>query len=116
MIRCGHRAELRRGGFRIGTAEILLLLCGTCSRLDHAIRRLALALQPLLPPFVLRAGVDHHRSIRRPVERDLTFIGFIGRSRTVLGRLCVGEDTDLCPCVMGYSLGDQPPAFVLGSG
>ena len=111
-----HGAELPRRGVRIGVAEIFLLLSSTCSGLDRAIRGLDVTYQPLLPPFVLRAGVDHHRSIRRPVERDLTLIGFIGRGRTVLGRLGVGEDTDLCPGVMGYSLGDQPPAFVIGSG
>src|SRR2546427_8064702 len=34
-------------------------------------RGLDVPCQPLLPPFVLGAGVDHHGAIRRPVERDL---------------------------------------------
>ena len=116
MVGGGHGAQLRRRSFRIGAAEILLLLRGARSGLEGALRGLDVTFQPLLPPFVLRAGVDHHRPIGCPVERDLALIGFIGSARTVRGRLRVGEDADLFPRVVGHGLGDEPPAFVIGGG
>ncbi len=112
MVGGVHGAELRRRGVRIGAAQIRRLLSGPCSGLDGALRGLDVPCQPLLPPFVLRAGVDHHRAIRRPVERDLALIGFLGCARTVLGWLRVGEDADLFPRVVGHGLGHEPPAFV----
>ena len=51
----GHSAEPRRRGFRIGAAEILLLLSGLGCRLDGTIRGLDIPCQSLLPPFVLGA-------------------------------------------------------------
>ena len=70
MVGGGHGAELRRRGVRIRAAEVLLLLRGPDRGLHRAIRGLDVPCQPLLPPFVLRAGVDHHGPIGRPVERD----------------------------------------------
>jgi hypothetical protein len=58
--------------------------------------------------------VHDHRPIRRPVERHLALIGFIGRHSTVLGRLGVGENADLFPGVVSHGLGDETPAFVIG--
>jgi hypothetical protein len=116
MVGSGHRAERRRRRVRIGAAALLLLLSGPCSGLDCAIGGLDIACQPLLPPLVLCAGVDHHCAIRRPGERDLALIGFLGCDRTVLGRLRVGQDTDLFPGVVRHGLGHEPPARVRGGG
>ena len=109
-----HGAPRRRRGFRIGAADIRLLLCGARGSLQGTLRRLERTFQPLLPPCVLCAGVEHHRPLRRPVECDLALIGFIGRDRTVPSRLRVGEDADLFPCVVCHSLGDAPPACIRG--
>lgn len=109
-------AELRRRGVRIGAAEILVLLSGPSCMLDSTIGGLHLACQPLLSPFVLRAGVAHHRPIGPPVERDLALIDFIGRRWPGLGRLRGGEDADFCSGVVGDRLSDQPPALTLGGG
>ena len=64
--------------------------------------------------FVLRAGVDYHGAIGRPVERDLALRDFISRRRTMRGRLRVGEDADGLPGVVRHGLGDEPPARVRG--
>ena len=114
MGRWGQSAELRRRRFRIGAAAILLLLCGPCGGLNQTIRRLDLAFQPLLPPSLLRAGVDDHRPRGRSVERALACIGFLARARTVLRWLRGGEDAESIPRVVGPGLGDDPPACVLG--
>ena len=116
MIRGVHSAQLRRGSFRIGAAEIRLLLCGARSGLQGTLRRLDLTFQPLLPSFVLRAGVDNDRPIGCPVERDLTLIGFLGRARTLRCRLRVGDDAQCCPRVVGHSLSDEPSACIVGGG
>jgi hypothetical protein len=112
----GHGAELRRCGVRIRVAEVLRLLRGPDGALHRAIRGLDVPCQPLLPPVVLRAGVHHHSPIGRPGAGALARRGLIGRSRTGLGRLRVGEDADLLPGVVRHGLGDAPPALVLGGG
>src|SRR6516165_7333184 len=102
MVGRADSAALRRRGFRIGAAEIHVLLSGPSSALDSTIGGLDVPDHPLLPPFVLGAGVDHHRAIRRPVEWDCALRDFIGRYRTVLGRLGVGEDANVLPGVVRY--------------
>src|SRR5215510_5740547 len=94
MVRGVHSAELRRRGFGISAAEILLLLGMPCGGMGRALRGLDVQRQPLLPPFVLRARVDHYGPIDRSVKRDLALRDFIGCHSTVPGRLRVGEDAD----------------------
>jgi hypothetical protein len=53
MVGSVHSAQLRRRRFRIGAAEILLLLSGPGSTLDCAIGDLDIPCQPLLPPWLL---------------------------------------------------------------
>jgi hypothetical protein len=108
------RAERRRRRFRIGAAAIHVRLSGPGSPLDGTIGGRDVPDQPLLPPCVLGAGVDHHRARRRPVERDCALRDFRGRHRTVRGRLGVGEDANGLPGVVRYGLGDEPPALALG--
>ena len=114
MVGGVHGTELHRRGFGIRTAEILLLLGTPCGGLCCTIRGLDVPLQPLLPPFVLRARVDHHGPIGRPVERAVALIGFLRRHRTLPGGLRVGEHADLVPRVVGHSLGNEPSALVIG--
>jgi len=116
MVRCGHGAELRRRRFCIGATAIFLLLCGMRGSLHGTLRRLDLAFPPLLPPFVLRAGVEDHGPRERPGECDLTLRGCLGGRRTVLRRLRVGEDADLVPRVVCHGLGNETPAFMIGGG
>ena len=80
LVGSGHGAALGRGGSRIGAAKRLLVFRGTSGGLDGAIRGLDVPHQPLLPPFVLRARVPHHRAIQRPVEGDLALIGSLFRT------------------------------------
>src|SRR5215813_6719901 len=70
MVWGGQSAERHRRGFRISTTEILPLFCKTGSSVERALCGLDVTCQPLLPPFVMRAGVHHHRALRRPVECD----------------------------------------------
>ena len=114
MVGGVHGAALRCRRFRIGAAAILLRLSGPGGGVDCMIRGLECALQPRLPPFVLRACVDDHRPIGGPVERDLARIGFLGSPRPVLGRLRVGYGPEVVPCMVGHSLGDDPSACVRG--
>jgi hypothetical protein len=116
MVGSVHGAELRCRRVRIRAAEVLLLLSGPDGGLHRAIRGLDVPRQPLLPPFVLRAGVDYHGAIGRPVERDLALRDFIRRRRTMLGRRRLGQHADLLPRVVGHSLGDEPPTLVIGGG
>src|SRR5499427_9626935 len=116
MVGSVHGAELRCRGVRIRAAEVLLLLYGPNGGLHRAIRGLDVPCQPLLPPFVLRAGADHHGAIGPPVERDLALRDFIRRRRTMRGRLRMGEDADGLPGVVRHGLGDEPPALVIGGG
>ena len=116
MVGGMHGAELRRRRFGIGAAEILLLLSSARDGLECALRGLEVTFQALLLPFILRAGVHHDRPIGPPIERDLALRGFIGCPRTVLGRLRVGEDADLCPGVVRHGLGNEPPALVIRGG
>src|SRR6266540_5141780 len=95
MVGGVHGAKLGRRRFRIGAAEIFLLLSGPDGALHSTIRGLDVPLEPLLPPFVLRARMDDHRPIGGPVERDRTLIGFIGRPGPVLGRLRMGEGPEI---------------------
>jgi hypothetical protein len=112
----GHSAELHGRGGRIRTAEVLLLFSGPDRGVQGARRRLDVSGQPLLPPLVLGAGVDHHGAIGRPVEHDLALRDFISRRRTMLGWLRVSEDTDGLPGVVRHGLGDEPPALGIGGG
>ena len=116
MVGSGHGAELRGRGGRIRAAEVLLLFSGPDRGVQGARRSLDVSCQPLLPPFVLGAGVDHHGAIRRPGERDLPFIGFIGRPGTMLGWCGVGEHADVFPRVVGHRLGHEPSTFVIRGG
>ena len=111
-----HGAELRGRSVRIRAAEVLLLCSGPDRGVQGARRRLDVSCQPLLPPFILGAGVDHHGAIGRPVERDLALRDFLRRRRPMLGRLRVGEDSDGLPGVVCHGLGDEPPTRLIGGG